>query len=96
MSDPSSELKALADVQGTLLEKHRELKSFMEKANGELEVAKSVSVETKSALEKLADKNAELVEKCLEIERRVSEGFAGDSKKSRRIIRREAGQVRQL
>ena len=82
MSDSSSELKALADVQGTLLEKHRELKSFMEKANGELEVAKSVSVETKSALEKLADKNAELVEKCLEIERRVSEGFAGDSKKA--------------
>ena len=82
MSDSSSELKALADVQGTLLEKHRELKSFMEKANGELEVAKSVSVETKSALEKLADKNAELVEKCLEIERRVSEGFAGNSQKA--------------
>ena len=82
MSDSSSELKALADVQGTLLEKHRELKSFMEKANGELEVAKSVSVETKSALEKLADQSAELAEKCLEIERRVSEGFANESKKA--------------
>jgi len=74
MSD-ISEIKALAEVQGTLLEKHRELKGWMEKANGEIEVARTVSVETKSALEKLADQNASLDDKCLEIERRVAEGF---------------------
>jgi len=74
MSD-ISEIKALAEVQGTLLEKHRELKGWMEKANGEIEVARTVSVETKSALEKLADQNASLADKCLEIERRVAEGF---------------------
>ena len=74
MSD-ISEIKALAEVQGTLLEKHRELKGWMEKANGEIEVARTVSVETKSALEKLADQNASLDDKFLEIERRVAEGF---------------------
>ena len=74
MSD-ISEIKALAEVQGTLLEKHRELKGWMEKANGEIEVARTVSVETKSALEQLADQNASLDDKCLEIERRVAEGF---------------------
>jgi HK97 family phage major capsid protein len=76
MSD-INEIKALAEVQGTLLEKHRELKGWMEKANGEIEVARSVSVETKSALEKLADQSASLADKCLEIERRVAEGFDG-------------------
>jgi HK97 family phage major capsid protein len=77
MSDNISEIKALADVQGTLLEKHRELKSWMEKANGEIDVARSVSVETKAALDKLSDQSASLTDKCLEIERRVAEGFNG-------------------
>ena len=76
----SSQIKSLADVQSTLLEKHKELKSFMEKAEGEVEVAKSVSVETKAALEKLSDQNATLTDKCLEIERRVAEGFDGSQK----------------
>jgi HK97 family phage major capsid protein len=84
--DNISEIKALADVQGTLLEKHRELKGWMEKANGELEVAKTVSVETKSALEKLSDQNAELSDKCLEIERRVTEGFNGAQKAAQESI----------
>jgi len=43
MSD-ISEIKALAEVQGTLLEKHRELKGWMEKANGEIEVARTVQL----------------------------------------------------
>lgn len=76
MSD-INEIKALAEVQGSLLNTTRELKSWMEKANGEIEVARSTSTETKNALEKLSDKSAELTEKCLEIERRVAEGFDG-------------------
>lgn len=80
MSD-INEIKALAEVQGTLLNTTRELKGWMEKANGEIEVARSTSVETKAALEKLADKSSELTEKCLEIERRVAEGF-NESKKA--------------
>jgi HK97 family phage major capsid protein len=74
----ATQIKALADVQSTLLEKHKELKSFMEKADGEIQVAKSVSVETKAALDKLYDQNATLTEKCLEIERRIAEGFDGE------------------
>jgi HK97 family phage major capsid protein len=76
----SDEIKALAEVQGTLLSTTRELKGWMEKANGEIEVAKSTSVETKNAVDKLADKAAELTEKCLEIERRVAEGNASAQK----------------
>jgi len=76
----ASQMKSLADVQSTLLEKHKELKSFMEKADGEIQVARSTSVETKAALEKLSDQSAELAEKCLEIERRVSEGFESSKK----------------
>ena len=79
MSD-INEIKALAEVQGTLLEKHKELKSWMEKANGEIDVARTASVETKAALEKLADQSAQLTEKCLEIERRVAEGNASGQK----------------
>lgn len=79
MSD-INEIKALAEVQGTLLNTTRELKGWMEKANGEIEVARSTSVETKAALEKLADRSAELTEKCLEIERRVAEGFDASQK----------------
>lgn len=79
MSD-INEIKALAEVQGTLLSTTRELKGWMEKANGEIEVAKSTSVETKNAVDKLADKAAELTEKCLEIERRVAEGNASAQK----------------
>lgn len=79
MSD-INEIKALAEVQGTLLEKHKELKSWMEKANGEIDVARTASVETKAALEKLADQSAQLTEKCLEIERRVAEGNASAQK----------------
>ena len=74
----ATQIKSLADVQSTLLEKHKELKSYMEKADGEVQVAKSVSVETKAALEKLSDRSAELAEKCLEIERRIAEGFDGE------------------
>lgn len=79
MSD-INEIKALAEVQGTLLNTTRELKGWMEKANGEIEVARSTSVETKAALEKLADRSAELTEKCLEIERRVADGFDASHK----------------
>lgn len=80
MSNQIDEIKALAEVQGTLLSTTRELKGWMEKANGEIEVAKSSSVETKGAMEKLADKSAELTEKCLEIERRISDGFQNAQK----------------
>lgn len=77
MSDQINEIKALAEAQGTLLNTTRELKSWMEKANGEIESSKAVEGETKSALEKLATKSSELTDKCLEIERKLSLGMNG-------------------
>jgi HK97 family phage major capsid protein len=73
MSD-IAEIKALAETQGTLLATTRELKTWMEKANGEIAAVKSVESETKSAMEKLAAKAGELTDKCLELERKMSAG----------------------
>ena len=84
MSD-ISEIKALAETQGTLLSSTRELKSWMEKANGEIAASKSVEVETKSAMEKLSTKAAELTDKCLELERKLSDS-AKEVKSARESI----------
>lgn len=73
MSD-ISEIKALAETQGTLLATTRELKSWMEKANGEIAAVKSVETETKNAMEKLSAKAGELTDKCLELERKMTAG----------------------
>lgn len=70
-----AEIKALAETQGELLKTSKELKTWMEKANGELESSKRVEAETKAALEKFASKSAELTDKCLELERKLSDGF---------------------
>jgi len=69
-----SEIKALVETQGKLLDTSREMKSWMEKANGEIESAKRIEGETKSAIESLATKAAELTDKCMELERKVSAG----------------------
>ena len=79
MSDQINEIKALAEAQGTLLNTTRELKSWMEKANGEIAESKAVEGETKSALEKLAVKSSELTDKCLEMERKLSMGMTGSN-----------------
>lgn len=73
MSD-IAEIKALAETQSQLLTTSKELKSWMEKANGEIEASRKMEGETKSALEKLSTKSAELADKCLELERKLAAG----------------------
>jgi HK97 family phage major capsid protein len=68
----ATEIKALADKQTELLGTTKELKTWMEKANGELDNAKTVSAETKAAMEKLSAKATELTDKCLELEQKMS------------------------
>jgi len=68
----ATEIKALADKQTELLATTKELKGFMEKANSEIDNAKSLSTETKAALEKLSAKATELTDKCLELEQKMS------------------------
>lgn len=68
------EIKALAETQGKLLDTTKELKSWMEKANGEIAAVKSIESETKAAMEKLAAKAGELTDKCLELERKMTAG----------------------
>ena len=73
MSD-ISEIKSLAETQSKLLDATREMKSWMEKANGEIESSKKLEGETKGALEKLSVKAAELADKCVELERKLAAG----------------------
>lgn len=68
------EIKSLAETQSKLLDSTRELKAFMEKANGEIQANAAVSLETKAALDKLSATSADLSEKCIELERKMSAG----------------------
>lgn len=81
MSEQINEIKQLAEAQGTLLNTTKELKSWMEKANGEMAASKAIEGETKSALDKLAEKSSELTDKCLEMERKLSMGINGAAEK---------------
>ena len=70
--DLAVQLKALGDKQDELKTVTAEMKSFMEKANNEIDNAKSLSTETKSAIEKLAEKATALTDRCLELEQKMS------------------------
>lgn len=79
------QLKALGDKQDELKGVTAEMKSFMEKANNEIDNAKSLSAETKSAIEKLAEKATSLTDRCLELEQKLS-ARGDDSDKSNDTI----------
>lgn len=79
------QLKALGDKQDELKGVTAEMKSFMEKANSEIDNAKSLSAETKSAIEKLAEKATSLTDRCLELEQKLS-ARGDDSDKSNDTI----------
>lgn len=66
------QLKALGDKQDELKSTTAELKSFMEKANSEIDNAKSLSAETKSAISALAEKATVLTDRCLELEQKMN------------------------
>lgn len=68
----ATQLKALGDRQDELKGVTAEMKTFMTKANDEIDNAKSLSAETKSAIEKLAEKATALTDRCLELEQKLS------------------------
>lgn len=68
----ATQLKALGDKQDELKTVTAEMKTFMTKANSEIDVAKSLSAETKSAIEALAGKATALTDRCLELEQKLS------------------------
>jgi HK97 family phage major capsid protein len=73
MSD-INEIKALAETQGATLAAIKELKSWSEKAQGEISAARSIETETKAAIEKVATRAAELAEKCVALEQKMAAG----------------------
>ncbi len=67
------DVKALADAQEKLLVTTKELRDALTKAQGEAETARSVSTETKSALEAVT-KRAEVLEAtCVELQQKMSQ-----------------------
>jgi HK97 family phage major capsid protein len=73
MSDQITEIKALAETQANIINTTKELKSWVEKANGEIEATKKAETETKAAIEKLSAKAAEFTDKALLLERKLSD-----------------------
>jgi HK97 family phage major capsid protein len=69
-----TEIKALAETQGATLAAIKELKSWSEKAQGEIAAARSIETETKAAIEKVATRAAELAEKCISLEQKMAAG----------------------
>jgi HK97 family phage major capsid protein len=73
MSDQIMEIKSLAEVQGKLLDTTKELKSALEKANGEISESRKTETETQATIEKLSIKAAELTDKCVLLERKITD-----------------------
>jgi HK97 family phage major capsid protein len=73
MSEVITEIKALAETQANIISTTKELKTWVEKANGEIEATKKAEAETKAAIERLSAKAAEFTDKALLLERKLSD-----------------------
>jgi len=73
VSDQITEIKALAETQANIITATKELKTWMEKANGEIESNKKAEAETKAAIEKIAVKAAEFTDKAMLLERKLAD-----------------------
>lgn len=74
MNAVTNEAKAIAQVEDQLKGISNEVKTFIEKANGEIAANKTLSTETKSALETLTRKSTELADRLVELEQKGSKG----------------------
>lgn len=86
MSEFINEVKALAQTQALIVKSNEDLKATMEKANAEFKDTKSMAFETKSALEALSIKSAELTDKALELERKLAEGFKSEQDQAKESL----------
>jgi len=68
----ASEIKSIEDVKSAFLEQHLQVKAFVEKANAEIQVAGSVSAETKAAVEKVSTAANELADRIGKLEAKAS------------------------
>lgn len=68
----ASEIKGIEDVKSAFLDQHKELKSFIDKANAEIKDAGSVSAETKAAVDKISTTANELADRIGKLEAKAS------------------------
>lgn len=96
--DEVVEIKTMADLRGAFLTQHRELKAFLEKARGEIEVAGSASVETKAALAQASDKLELIGTRLDKLEVKVDRGVYGEGEERENIGRKfaESAEVKAL
>jgi HK97 family phage major capsid protein len=64
-------------VEAQVLETHKELKAWIEKANDEVKNAGSAAAETKAAVDKIAEKANDVADRLASLERKQAEHFEG-------------------
>ena len=78
MTDKAEQVKEVVDrmgVEAQLMKTYDTLDAFIQKSEKELEDAKTISSETKNAVEKLAEKSVELGDKITELEQKQATRF---------------------
>lgn len=74
-ADDQAEVKAVMDA---LAKRDADLKSWLEKANGEIKAGGQMAAETKSALEAVAKTGTELQARLVEVEQKLARRAGGD------------------
>ena len=78
MSEKQEQVKEVVDrmgVEAQLMKTYDTLDKFIEKSEKEMADARTVSAETKGAVEKLAEKSIELGDKLTELEQKQAQRF---------------------
>lgn len=75
MSQAVQDVIDIKSVEAQMLATHNALEGFIQKSTGEIEVAKSVSAETKNAVDKLAEKAVEIGDRLADLEQKQAARF---------------------
>ena len=86
MSEETQDILDLKAVEKQMMESHEALEGFIEKSNAEMEEAKTVSAETKSAIDKLAETSIEHGDLLADMQQKMvdTRGRATGTEKHRR------------
>ena len=68
----TNDVKTISALELALKGQNDELKTFITKANEEIKIAGSTAAETKSALEKIAEKAKETVDRLMDVEQKIA------------------------
>ena len=75
MTEKVTEVLDIKAVEAQMLETHTALEGYIEKSNKEIEEAKSISAETKGAIDKLSEKATELGDRLADMEQKQADRY---------------------